>query len=141
MSEKEEKLPGKVMTIGTLMTISGILIIMSVISSIAVLLVLAAVFSVTVVLTWLGIILFVVAIPYLFILAGGIVDLIFGIRILTGKAPKSLPIWSPIMEIIFGIYLISGGIGIIVLGIGIANLILLLQDDARMYFYKRSDWD
>lgn len=136
--DKKELMPGKITTIGILMVISGILIILTVFSSVIALFVLGSVFLLF---FGLGLLFYALLIPYILILAGGIVDIIFGIRILMGKPPKSLPVWSPIMEIVFGFYLLLSLIGIIILGIGIANLILLLQDDSRMYFYKRSDRD
>ena len=132
------RLPKKVTAIGILMVISGILMILTVLSSVVVFLILGTIFLAF---FGLGLLFYILMIPYLLILAGGIIDLMFGIRTLMGRAPNSLPIWSPVIEIIFGIYLISSIVGIFILIIGIINLILLLQDDTRMYYYKRADWD
>jgi hypothetical protein len=126
-----DKIPTKITVIGTLMVISGILLILN---SIGTAIVLFIIGTLLLPLFGIGIIFYIIMIGYLIFIIGGVLDLVNGIKTLQGNISGKLPIWSPIMEIVLGFLLISSFIGMVILGIGIANLILMLQSDSREYF-------
>jgi len=135
MENNQEPLPSKVLIIGIFNIISGILIILGLIFTTLIYLVFGAILTGTIILAILGIILLIWGVFYLLIIIGGVLELIWGIKIIKGHKFDTLPIYSAIVQIVIGIFLVQSLVGIVILGFGIANLVLLLQPDVKEYFH------